>query len=417
MATKLKHLNVKKVDFVDEGANPDAHITLFKRKDGAPGETPAQETGAKESIWKRLFAPLARLTDVTPDELDSAVETIEKSGAVGFREQMNARKMSKIADEMWDICFALQNSLASIMRDEELDQSAASTAMQESLDDFEAVVKDAITTWSSGKVANIAKNTDEVTEDDLEVMKSARDRLDAEIQKASVDPEKNQEAKKDEIPDEEKKKPKGDDEEMKIDKSRLTPAERMFLEQIEKNYGVEEPETPAAAPQAQAPAAPVEKSAAPKQEPQAAPEADTDDIYKGVNPAVRAELEALKKFREEAEDRELHEVAKRYTILGKKEEELFPVLKNLKAAGGTAYADMLAVLDQTKETVEKSGAFSEVGKSGGATNAGNSTGAWAEAETKAAEIMKSKAGITKAQALDQVLMADPALAKRCEEEE
>ena len=26
MATKLKNLKVKKVDFVDEGANPDAHI-------------------------------------------------------------------------------------------------------------------------------------------------------------------------------------------------------------------------------------------------------------------------------------------------------------------------------------------------------------------------------------------------------
>ena len=34
MATKLKNLKVKKVDFVDEGANPDAHIELFKRKDG-----------------------------------------------------------------------------------------------------------------------------------------------------------------------------------------------------------------------------------------------------------------------------------------------------------------------------------------------------------------------------------------------
>ena len=40
MATKLKNLKVKKVDFVDEGANPDAHIELFKRKDGKPEEDP-----------------------------------------------------------------------------------------------------------------------------------------------------------------------------------------------------------------------------------------------------------------------------------------------------------------------------------------------------------------------------------------
>lgn len=34
MATKLKNLRIKKVDFVDEGANPDAHIRMIKRKDG-----------------------------------------------------------------------------------------------------------------------------------------------------------------------------------------------------------------------------------------------------------------------------------------------------------------------------------------------------------------------------------------------
>ncbi len=43
MATKLKNLKVKKVDFVDEGANPDAHIELFKRKDGKTGGR-SQET-------------------------------------------------------------------------------------------------------------------------------------------------------------------------------------------------------------------------------------------------------------------------------------------------------------------------------------------------------------------------------------
>ena len=58
------------------------------------------------------------------------------------------------------------------------------------------------------------------------------------------------------------------------------------------------------------------------------------------------------------------EVAKKYEIIGKKPEELAPVLKSLKAQGGTAYNDMIAVLDQTVETIEKSGAFSEVGKSG-----------------------------------------------------
>lgn len=410
MATKLRGLNVKKVDFVDDGANPDADIVLYKNKSGKPGEVSATKTGGKESIWKRMFAPLAKLAGIEPEELDSAVEAIEKSGATTFAQTMNERKNRKIADEMWDVCFALNDSMQSIMRDEELDAEAASAAMQESLDDFNAVVTDAITKWSSGKVASITKRSDEVTEEELEVMKSARDRLDGVIQKSTKEP-----YKKEEKPEENNKNPKGEDEEMKIDKSKLTPAERAFLEEIEKRYGAEE-QVPAITPTATpvAPETQVEKSA-PADKPQETT-MEPEDIYKGMHPLVKAELEALKKFREDAEDRELHEVAKRYTIIGKKEEDLFPVLKSMKAAGGTAYTDMLAVLDQTKEMVEKSNLFAEIGKSGGASNAGNGGGAWVEAETKAAEIMKSKS-ITKAQALDEVFNADPALAKKCEEEE
>ncbi len=35
MATKLKKLKIRKVDFVDQGANPDAHIGMAKRKDSS----------------------------------------------------------------------------------------------------------------------------------------------------------------------------------------------------------------------------------------------------------------------------------------------------------------------------------------------------------------------------------------------
>lgn len=90
-------------------------------------------------------------------------------------------------------------------------------------------------------------------------------------------------------------------------------------------------------------------------------------------------------------------------------------MKSLKAAGGTAYNDMIAVLDQAVVTVEKSGAFSEIGKSGHGGAADGS--AWAEADAKAVELMKSRTGISKAQALDEVLMANPELAARCEKED
>lgn len=57
-------------------------------------------------------------------------------------------------------------------------------------------------------------------------------------------------------------------------------------------------------------------------------------------------------------------IAGKYEIIGKKKEELVPMLKSLRATGGTAYNDMIAVLDATVEAVNKSGVFSEVGKSG-----------------------------------------------------
>ena len=215
---------------------------------------------------------------------------------------------------------------------------------------------------------------------------------------------------------------------MKIDKSKLTDAERAFLESIEKRYGTDgeaDPENGSEMPtehpaSGQTPDAPVEPTVTKSVSQPAAgtvpvqQKEEADNIYKGLHPAVRAELEGLKKFREAAEDRELTEVAKRYAIIGKKESELVPLLKNLKSAGGTAYQDMIAVLDQAVAAVENSGAFSEIGKSGHGSTEGR---AWAEAEAKAAELMKSKTGLSKAQALDEVLMANPELAEKCEKED
>ena len=77
---------------------------------------------------------------------------------------------------------------------------------------------------------------------------------------------------------------------------------------------------------------------------------------------------------------------------------------------------MIAVLDQAVDAVEKSGVFSEIGKSG--HGSGTSDGsAWAEADAKAVELMKSKAGLSKAQALDEVFVTNPELAARCEKED
>lgn len=421
MATKLKNLKIKKVDFVDEGANPDAHIRMVKRKDGdgqSEGDNSEKGTG---NILKKLFGFIGKAAGMNQDEIDSAMEEIQKGDSVSFNEKFNEAKNRKIADEIWDICYALQSSLCSILNDEELDSASAATAMQESLDEFYAVVQESITKWSSGKAASIVKKNDEVSEIDLEIMKSAVERLNESIEKACGDTQKSKEKSKDnEDGPCNKENSKGDEEEMKIDKSKLTDAERAFLESIEKRYGTEDGENASGnepvAPQTQTAEAPTVTKSAPKTQTEETPAAqEPDNIYKGLHPAVAAELEELKKFKQAAEDRELSEVAKKYAIIGKKEEELVPLFKSLKAAGGTAYNDMIAVLDQAVDTVEKSGAFSEIGKSGHGSGSADGS-AWAEAEAKAVELMKSKTGLSKTQALDEVFVNNPELAERCEKE-
>lgn len=413
MATKLKNLKITKVDFVDDGANPEAHIRLFKSKDGVE---PPHDEGAekKPNIWKRLITAITKAAGSETDtsELESVIDDIQKSSE-SFGERIAEVKNRKIADEIWDICYALQSSLCSILNDEDMDGTSAATAMQESLDEFYEFSKEAISQWSCGKATNIVKK-EEVTASDLEMMKSARSRLDDTIEKAEKaqeEPGAEEPKKKDQNKNQNNAKGA---EEMKIDKSKLTPAELAFLQSIEKRYGEEEGAgaegvTPPAQNTDPTPATGVGKSNTPAQ--------GTDggeDIYKGMHPAVRAELENLKKFREATEERELEDVAKKYEIIGKKKEELVPVLKSLKAAGGTAYTDMIAVLDGAVAAVEKSGAFTEIGKSGGA---GTTDGAaWTKAETQAAEIMKSK-NVTKAQALDEVFRNDPELAAECEKED
>jgi len=432
LAAKLKNLRIRKVDFVDEGANPDAHIGMIKRRGGEGEPEGGGGSTGSGNVLKKLFAFIGRAAGIDQSEIDSAVDEIQKGGSMSFTERINAVNAGKIADEIWDICYALQSSFCSILNDEDLDSAGAAAAMQESLDEFCGVVKESAAEWSSGKTAGIMKRDGGISEAELRIMKSAVERLNESIKKASVPAVEPAEKASGSIENR-----KGEGEEMKIDKSRLTDAERAFLESIEKRYGTEEGGVPGAAyagpaqtsygmadaaqPAVQAapgtaaqPAAwpgawqPVGKSMpgewaasmvpaaqagtyaqtppapgtppAPEAGAQAAPPAD--DVYKGLHPAVRAELESLRKFREAAEERELAEAAAKYEIIGKKKEELIPLFKSLKAAGGTAYDDMIAVLDQTAAAVEKSGIFSEIGKSG---HGGTGTG---QAEAKIQGIAK-----------------------------
>ena len=116
MATKLEGLHIKKVDFVDQGANQMANIKIKKSKDGE--EIPNPEIG----FFKRFVNWIT-------GELSKPGSEITKS-ATTFNEQINAVSMDAIRDEIWSTCYALQNSLNSILCDAEMDSSAKQTAIQ-----------------------------------------------------------------------------------------------------------------------------------------------------------------------------------------------------------------------------------------------------------------------------------------------
>lgn len=385
MATKLKNLKIRKVDFVDEGANPDAHIRMLKRRDGETQTTEEDHKKGTGSILKKMLGFIGKAAGMNQGEIDSAVDEIQKGESVGFNEKIIEAANRKVADEIWDTCYALQSSLCSILNDGELDSTGAATAMQESLDEFYAAAQDSVKEWSCRNAAGIVRKNEEVSEVDLEGMKAAVERLNDSIRKAGGESGMGKDSGNGEPPEKEgnsgkggesKKEPgnennqEGDEEEVNIDKSKLTDAERVFLDSIEKRCSMKESREPSgqtqdAPEQAESPWDSVSKSAGKASEEAQTESANSfDNIYKGLHPAVAEELSALKKFKEEAEDRELEAVAEQYEIIGKKKEELVPVFKSLRAAGGTAYNDMIAVLDQVVATVEKSGAFSEIGKSG-----------------------------------------------------
>ena len=405
MATKLRNLNVKKVDFVDEGANQQADIKLFKRKNDGGEAAPSQ----KEPALKRFIAAIAKMAGLNDEEMEeiakNADDTVKKGNSQTFGEKMTEVKRQKVADEMWSICYALQSSLQSILYDDDLDGATAQSMMEESVSEFGEIISDAISSWASGKVSGIKKG---VGINDIESLKKFRDHLDENIEKAM-----NTE--------------KGEIEEMaKIDKSKMSPEDRAAYEDILKKYGIEEEEEPVA------------KSAVkPGENKEDEEEEDLDkgcgkqttkksvstahepeeDIYKGLHPAVKAEIEALRKYRESAENREFMEIAKKYEIIGKKAEELGPVLKTLKAAGGTAYDDMISTLDSMVAMADNSGIFSEIGKSGRGSHASVAKGkSEAQVESIAKGYMEKDPDLNYADALAKAWESNPELLASYDEE-
>lgn len=200
MAKKLKHLKVNEVSFVDAGANPGAHITLFKRA-----------TKAEASKG----SPLAILH-----------EWLEKQGAVDFDESMARREtlmeLGQVMDDVWNKFDALRESVASVMHDDEVTDKKG--AVQMSLEQFSEWIKSALADISK---AQEISGGDDVTIEELEkLLAKQEETLKAQNEELAKIKQEASDAKA------ELAKLKGNDGDQ-IDKSKLPDDVRKHIEEQE----------------------------------------------------------------------------------------------------------------------------------------------------------------------------------------
>lgn len=403
MATKLKDLKIKRVALVDEGANPDAFVRFAKAKEAQPDET-------EQGIIKRAMSVLAKAFGID----------LEKSART-FAEAVEARDYDVVMDkEIYPMHWAMMDSVRSILTDGDIDDTTKETLLKQTLAEYSEAYIRAVPAWAKAELSNELVSKEGGT-DMVPALAKVRDHLNELIEKGCGgkkpvkkeddldDPDDGPDDDSDDGPEEPDedvdkedgcgKKPcvKKGATDMIFDTNKMTPEEKATFDDLAKRFGTEEASATPSAP-----------TIAPAPDP-AAPTGD-DDIHKGLHPAIQEELRKAREFRESVETQQLTEVAKKYALLGKKPEELVPILKSLKAAGGTAYDDMIGLLDSNLAAVEKSGVFSEIGKRG-STDTGD---AWGKIEAYAADIAKAKPDVNWAQAVDAACEAHPDLVNEYE---
>ncbi|MCL2215405.1 MAG: hypothetical protein FWB91_00160 [Defluviitaleaceae bacterium] len=366
-SAKLKDLKITSTDLVDAGANPDAHIRLFKRKGDEGGEP----------VMQRVIAAVAGVF--------GKGKPVAKE-AMTFDDKALLDRLRDLSNEAWNFCYVFSESLCSIICESDMGEDDKREKMFQSLDEFAEAMRNAIPGWASGNSAKEA----------VAVEKSAA--VDAAFGELI--------AKYVIIPDESGGEPPARVEKttqveeefntMNIDKSKLTPEELAALEAIEKKYG-----NPAETPPVATPAA-GDNVAAPELHPEV--KKALADIQ-----ALTAQNEELQKS---LEVKDLSIFATKYEVLGKKADELAPKLYELKKAGGTVYDDYVALLDEQLTLVEKSGMFGEIGSARSMMGIASGN----ELTAKTAEIRKANSGMSEADALVKAFEENPELAAKYEAE-
>lgn len=348
MPNQLKNLKITSTDLVDAGANPDAHIRLFKR----------DENGLLQKVVNVIAGVFGK------------GEAVAKE-AETFRDIKDAQALRELLRELsgeaWNYCYTLSDSLCSIILDDDLGEDGKRDKMFQSLDEFAEVMRNAITQWAAAKSASETEPVEK-----SEAQEAAFGELFAKYVELPGVTGDNEGGEVSPVVVEKSIQVEEEFNTMNIDKSKLTPEELAALEAIEKKYG----------------------EAAALEEPPVADPVPAElhpEVKKALdeNRAMAARMEEMQKS---LEIKDLSISATKYEVLGKKANELAPKLYDLKKAGGTVYDDYVALLDEQLTIVEKSALFGEIG-SGRGMAGGN------ELDAVVAEIRKNNPTMNQAEAL------------------
>lgn len=332
--TKLKKMEFSSVDMCRRGANQEADIALFKNEEGAPGNDPPADApeapGMVEvpnGLWKSILDFAKGLVAKTePEKAEAEAEGAEADVEKSAETFDQRRSLQEIRDDRWKYQDALNMSIESIFTDDSLGDEEKNALIDKSVDQFATAYKE--------MCAKLLK------------ARATADKPVATAKSAETD-----EDQQDNDPDYEEE----GEEEMKIDKSRFTAEELEQYTALIAKGRVDEEEFEN------------------EEDYQEEEEVEAKKSME-MHPEVAKALEEMKSIQKSMEMKEMTEIAKKYTLLGKKEDELAEKLYNMKKSSPDAYNEYIAVLDQSMELVNKSGMFTEIGKSsrgmaGGTTEA------------------------------------------------
>lgn len=303
--TKLKKMKLNSVDFVRRGANQAADIEIFKSADYAP-----EDEEEKNSFFKSIS--------------DGITNVLKKA----FGEDPEQIDLAKAESDLTTFTDVLGESFSSIMKDDTLDETERVGMIQKSLYEFNDTLDGYISSFS------ILEKSDSNIHyyDPQETVNKSNSKGDSEMEITMEN----------------------------VDKSLLTPDEAaQFDALIAKACKTKKADDPA-----------ITDPEIEKEDPKAGkvnPAANQEEELENLPPEVKKAFDALRaetvNLKKRMEMKEISEVAKKYAPIGKKEDELADTLYAMKSAGDRVYKSYIASLDAQLDLVEKSGMFSEIGKS------------------------------------------------------